>query len=283
MTKRRRVLRVLPFTSAFAFGCLDLLASGRTTKSAPRASHDPTRPRASAMVVSGSRRRIAPGTVPRPRPLHGNTLLGRPSSAAFPALCLLFLALHVSSALEAEQADDDCAWRVANALAPVPLEQMTPAMRAGLMEACEGVVAALAAAPAAAGVDQALREWSESVRRLPRDPDSPLASPTPKPVPEPRPRAPGSPLTGLTTPEIVSTRVPALLESADERRNGPAMSSSFDTGETREDEDNEEEKKSAATPSAGAVASLVVAGAGALVVVFAATWPRSRERARVGP
>lgn len=238
------------------------------------------------MVARGSERRVSPGTAPRPRPRRRNTLLGTPPSAGFPALGLLLLALTVSAALEAGQTDDDCASRVANALASVPPEEVTLTMRAGLVTACEGVVAALAAAPAAAGVDQALREWSESVRRLPRDPDSPLPAPTPTPVPEPRPRAPGSPLTGLTTPDAVSTLVPTL-ESADARRNGLAVSSSFETGDARRDVEktsgSRPREESAAAPSAGAVASLVVAGAGALVVAFAAAWPRICGRTVCGP
>ena len=180
---------------------------------------------------------------------------------------------------------DDCASRVADALAPVPPEDVTPAMRAGLVTACEGVVAALAAPPAAAGVDQALREWTDAVRRA-RDSDAPLPAPTPSPVLEPRPRAPGSPLTGLTTPDAVSTLVPTL-ESADARRNGLAVSSSFETGDARRDVEktsgSRPREESAAAPSAGAVASLVVAGAGALVVAFAAAWPRICGRTVCGP
>jgi hypothetical protein len=157
-------------------------------------------------------------------------------------------------------------------------------MRVGLVTACEGVVAALAAPPAAAGVDQALREWTDAVRRLPRDSDAPLPAPTPSPVLEPRPRAPGSPLTGLTTPSTLPTRV-VTLENADASRNGPVVSSSHDKGSSGADEktpgSSREEKPKA--PSAGAVASLVVAGAGVLVVVLAVAWPRSHGRARGGP
>ena len=170
---------------------------------------------------------------------------------------------------------DDCASRVADALAPVPPEDVTPAMRAGLVTACEGVVAALAAPPAAAGVDQALREWTDAVRRLPRDSDAPLPAPTPSPVLEPRPRAPGSPLTGLTTPSALPTRV-VTLDTADASRNkGSSGADEKTPGSSRE------EKPKA--PSAGAVASLVVAGAGVLVVVLAVAWPRSHGRARGGP
>ena len=229
------------------------------------------------MAPNGSRRLVARGPVPRPRSRRRNTRLGTPSSAWLTALCLLLFALPVSAASEARQTDD-CASRVASALAPVPPEDVTPAMRAGLAEACEGVVAALAAAPAAAGVDQALRDWSEAVRRLPRDQDAPLPAPTPKPTPEPRPRAPGSALTGLTTPSALPTRVPTL-ENTDVRRDGLAVSaSSFET-QTSEAGDGRDEKTKEA-PSAAAAASFVVAGA--LVVVLAAAWPRGRGGARAG-
>jgi len=229
------------------------------------------------MAASGSRRRVAPGSAPRPRPRRRNARLGTPKSAWFPALFVLLLAFVSGQT-------DDCASRVADALAPVPPEDVTPAMRAGLVTACEGVVAALAAPPAAAGVDQALREWTDAVRRLPRDSDAPLPAPTPSPVLEPRPRAPGSPLTGLTTPSALPTRV-VTLDTADASRNGPAVSSSHDKGSWGADEktpgSSREEKPKA--PSAGATASLVVAGAGALVVVLAVAWPRSHGRARGGP
>ena len=107
------------------------------------------------MAPNGSRRLVACGPVPHTRSRRRNTRLGTPSKAWLTALCVLLFALPVSAASEARQTDD-CASRVASALAPVPPEDVTPAMRAGLVEACEGVVAALAAAPAAAGVDQAL-------------------------------------------------------------------------------------------------------------------------------
>ena len=230
------------------------------------------------MAPNGSRRLVARGPVPRPRSRRRNTRLGTPSSAWLTALCLLLFALPVSAASEARQTDD-CASRVASALAPVPPEDVTPAMRAGLAEACEGVVAALAAAPAAAGVDQALRDWSEAVRRLPTDPDAPLLAPTPKPTPEPRPRAPGSALTGLTTPSALPTRVPTL-ENTDARRDGLAVSaSSFETQRSEAGDGRDEKTKEA--PSAAA-ASFVIAGAGALVVVLAAAWPRGRGGARAG-
>lgn len=229
------------------------------------------------MAPNGSRRLVARGPVPRPRSRRRNTRLGTPSSAWLTALCLLLFALPVSAASEARQTDD-CASRVASALAPVPPEDVTPAMRAGLAEACEGVVAALAAAPAAAGVDQALRDWSEAVRRLPTDPDAPLLAPTPKPTPEPRPRAPGSALTGLTTPSALPTRVPTL-ENTDARRDGLAVSaSSFETQRSEAGDGRDEKTKEA--PSAAAAASFVVAGA--LVVVLAAAWPRGRGGARAG-
>ena len=230
------------------------------------------------MAPNGSRRLVARGPVPRPRSRRRNTRLGTPSSAWLTALCLLLFALPDSAASEARQTDD-CASRVASALAPVPPEDVTPAMRAGLAEACEGVVAALAAAPAAAGVDQALRDWSEAVRRLPTDPDAPLPAPTPKPTPEPRPRAPGSALTGLTTPSALPTRVPTL-ENTDARRDGLAVSaSSFETQRSEAGDGRDEKTKEA--PSAAA-ASVVIAGAGALVVVLAAAWPRGRGGARAG-
>jgi len=225
------------------------------------------------MAASGSRRRVAPGSAPRPRPRRRNARLGTPKSAWFPALFVLLLAFVSGET-------DDCASRVADALAPVPPEDVTPAMRAGLVEACEGVVAALAAAPAAAGVDQALRDWSEAVRRLPSDPDAPLPAPTPKPTPEPRPRAPGSALTGLTTPSALPTRVPTL-ENTDARRDGLAVSaSSFERQKSEAGDGSDEKTKEA--PSAAAAASFVVAGAGALVVVLAAAWPRGRGGARAG-
>jgi hypothetical protein len=231
------------------------------------------------MAPNGSRRLVACGFVPHTRSRRRNTRLGTPSKAWLTALCLLLFALPVSAASEARQTDD-CASRVASALTPVPPEDVTPAMRAGLVEACEGVVAALAAAPAAAGVDPALRDGSEAVRRLPSDPDAPLPAPTPKPTPETRPRAPGSALTGLTTPSALPTRVPTL-ENTDARRDGLAVSaSSFERQKSEAGDGSDEKTKEA--PSAAAAASFVVAGAGALVVVLAAAWPRGRGGARAG-
>ena len=94
------------------------------------------------MAPNGSRRLVACGPVPHTRSRRRNTRLGTPSKAWLTALCLLLFALPVSAASEARQTDD-CASRVASALTPVPPEDVTPAMRAGLVEACEGVVAAL--------------------------------------------------------------------------------------------------------------------------------------------
>ena len=124
------------------------------------------------MAASGSRRRVAPGSAPRPRPRRRNARLGTPKSAGPRAVCAApRLRLGPNGRLRLTRRGRS---------APVPPEDVTPAMRAGLVTACEGVVAALAAPPRPPAWTRRSASGPDAVRRT-RDSDAPLPAPTLEP------------------------------------------------------------------------------------------------------
>jgi len=246
---------------------------------------------ASAMPIpprSRSRRVVLVGF----RPLSNRTLLW----ACLVSNLALVLVLAGAVPEETDPASE-CTLRVKRALETVPPEEVTPSMLADLVEACEAVAAALAAAPASSGgvdarAEEALEKWTETLRSLPSEDDGALeGAPTPKPTPEPRPRAPGYAITGTTGDDDTTAndrdRHGLLSLEEVEARGTVDGASSPGASSWTYDEKNEEDvaferadfkpnSGNSNSPSAGAIVSFVVIASAVVVLLGAILVPVPR-------
>lgn len=201
------------------------------------------------------------------------------------SVCVLAFLLTLTLAVPEAYADDtetlntsECFLRVTRALETVPPAEVTAEMRDTLLTACEGVAAALAAAPDdISSVDalaaEALQRWNEVIQDIPSD--GPSSSPTPKPTPEPRPRAPQYPVTGTTGDDrSVDTLSRNTLSSDADAETGSKVS--IVNGGPGSDGPDKTEKP----PSAASVVSLCIIAVASVVALTALCVPSPFRRAK---